>query len=229
MTNEGLPFVLVNMAMTTDGKIATANRAVSAFGSTRDHEHLLELRATVEAVMAGARTVDSAKINMGPGPARFRRLRLKRGLPEYNLRVIVSGRGSISPHADIFNHRFSPIIVLTSQRISVDCRQRLRRLAEEVKICGEHEINFDLALRWLRRRWGVNRLLCEGGGELNDALFREELVDELHLTICPKLLGGRDAPTIVDGTGFPNLANAARLKLKCSRRAGDELFLVFQR
>ena len=50
------PFVLVNMAMTADGKIATANRAVASFGSVRDREHLLELRATADAVMAGART-----------------------------------------------------------------------------------------------------------------------------------------------------------------------------
>ena len=74
-----LPFVLVNMAMTADGKIATANRAVSSFASAQDHEQLLKLRATADAVMAGARTVDSAPINLGPGPARFRRARLKRG------------------------------------------------------------------------------------------------------------------------------------------------------
>ncbi len=79
-----LPFVLVNMAMTADGKIATANRAVSSFASARDHEHLLALRATADAVMAGARTVDSAPINLGPGPAKFRRERLKHGLAEYN-------------------------------------------------------------------------------------------------------------------------------------------------
>ena len=70
-----LPFVLVNMAMTADGKIATANRAVSSFGSARDHDHLLELRATADAVMAGARTVDLNPINMGPGPAMVRRRR----------------------------------------------------------------------------------------------------------------------------------------------------------
>ena len=80
-TNKSkVPFVLVNMAMTADGKIATANRAVSSFTSTRDHEHLLELRATADAVMAGARTVDSAPINLGPGPARYRQKRLQRGL-----------------------------------------------------------------------------------------------------------------------------------------------------
>src|SRR5437870_3231936 len=90
-----LPFVLVNMAMTADGKIATANRAISSFASQHDHEHLLKLRATADAVMAGARTVDLNRVNMGTGPARFRRLRLKHGLAEFNLRIIVSRSGSI--------------------------------------------------------------------------------------------------------------------------------------
>ena len=67
---------------------------------------------------------------------------------------------------------------------------------------------FPTALHWLRKYWGVKRLLCEGGGELNDALFRAGVVDELHLTICPKLFGGRRAPTMADGIGFPRLTAA---------------------
>ena len=227
MRHEKLPFVLVNMAMTADGKIATANRAVSSFGSARDHEHLLELRATTDAVMAGARTVDSANINMGPGPARFRRSRLKRGLAEYNLRVIVSGRGSINPRAAVFKHRFSPIIVLTTQGMSTASRRRLRPLVSEIKACGRRGINLRAALRWLREKWGVRRLLCEGGGELNDALFRAGLVDELHLTVCPRVFGGRFAPTIADGSGFLKLADTAKFQLKSARRVGEEMFLVF--
>src|SRR5215468_11797838 len=96
---SGMPFVMVNMAMTADGKIATANRAVSSFGSARDREHLLKLRASADAVMAGARTVDSSKINLGPGPRRYRRLRLKSSLPEYNLRIIASRSGTVNPQA----------------------------------------------------------------------------------------------------------------------------------
>ena len=224
-----LPFVLVNMAMTADGKIATANRAVSSFGSNRDHEHLLELRATADAVMAGARTVDLNSVNMGPGPARFRKLRLKRDLAEYNLRIIVSGSGSIDPRAEIFRHHFSPIIILTTQRVSQRKLAVLRSVADDVKICGTKEIDFHTALRWLGNRWGVRRLLCEGGGELNDAMFRAGLVDELHLTICPGIFGGRNAPTISDGLGFGKLSLATNLRLKTSRRIGDEMFLVFSR
>jgi riboflavin-specific deaminase-like protein len=209
-----LPFVLVNMAMTADGKIATTNRAVASFGSARDREHLLKLRATAVAVMAGARTVDSAAINLGPGPAKFRRLRLKNGLMEYNLRVIVSGSGSLNPDAEVFKHHFSPIVILTTGRISKTKLRQLQAIADVVKICGEQEINFRAAFCWLREKLGINRLLCEGGGELNDALFRAGLVDELHLTICPKIFGGRNAPAIADGRGFRRLAKALPLQIK---------------
>ncbi len=228
-TKLELPFVLVNMAMTADGKIATTNRAVTSFGSAHDHEHLLELRETVDAVMAGARTVDSAAINLGPGPARFRRRRLKNRLAEYNLRVIVSGSGSLNPDAEVFKHRFSPLLILTTQRASKAMLSRLQTVADEVKICGRQEINFRAALHWLHRKWGVKRLLCEGGGELNAALFRAGLVDEAHLTICPKIFGGRGAPTIADGNGLPRLAEAVPFQIKSFKRLGSELFATFRR
>jgi len=227
--NSKLPFVLVNMAMTADGKIATANRAVSSFASARDHEHLLALRTTVDAVMAGARTADSAPINLGPGPAKYRRQRLKRGLAEYNLRVIVSRSGSVNPRAEVFQRRFSPIIILTTRRAGAGRLKRLRALADEVKICDRKEINFRAALRWLRQQWRVKRLLCEGGGELNGALFRAGLVNELHLTIYPKIFGGRRAPTIADGRGFSRLADLKRFRIKSTRQIGGELFTVFTR
>jgi riboflavin-specific deaminase-like protein len=223
-----LPFVLVNMAMTADGKIATANRAVSSFGSARDHDHLLELRATADAVMAGARTVDLNPINMGPGPAKFRRRRLQRGLAEYNLRIIVSRNGSLNPNAEVFAHRFSPLIILTTGRATKARFKKLQSVADEVKVCGQKEINFPAALRWLRTKWNIKRLLCEGGGELNDALFSAGLVDELHLTVCPKIFGGRSSPTIAEGAGLLKLADAARLELKSARRIGDEMFLTFR-
>jgi len=216
------------MAMTADGKIATANRRVSSFGSRRDREHLLALRATADAVMAGARTVDLNPINMGPGPAKYRARRRRRGLAESNLRIIVSRSGSVKPCAEVFKHRFSPIIILTTRRAAKHRLERLRAVAGAVKICGAREIDFRRALGWLRQRWRVKRLLCEGGGELNNALLRAGLVDELHLTICPKIFGGRAAPTIADGLGAAALAQAVQLEVTSARRAGDEIFLVYR-
>jgi 2,5-diamino-6-(ribosylamino)-4(3H)-pyrimidinone 5'-phosphate reductase len=224
-----LPFVLVNMAMTADGKIATANRAVHSFGSARDLEHLYELRATADAVMCGARTIEISQSILGTGGVQFRRRRFKNGLAEYNLRVIVSGSGSIDSTAEIFKKRFSPIIILTTARISKANLKILGETAEEIKICGETEINFHNALRWLHSKWNVKRLLCEGGGELNAALFRAGLVDEIHLTICPKIFGGSLAPTIADGLGARNLKSAVGFRLKSFHGTGTELFTVFSR
>jgi 2,5-diamino-6-(ribosylamino)-4(3H)-pyrimidinone 5'-phosphate reductase len=223
-----LPFVFVNFAMTADGKITTANRRVQAFSSPTDREHMFELRVGADAVMAGARTVDLNPVTLGPGGAKYRRQRERRGLAPYNLRIVVSGSGTVDPDSKLFTTSFSPIIVLTTQRAAPKLLEALRRRVKEVKVCGESEIDFVAALRWLRRQWNVRSLLCEGGGELSGALFRAGLVHELHLTICPKIFGGRDAPTLADGRGHLKLADATRLELTRSKRIDEELFLIYR-
>jgi len=246
---KSLPFVLANFAMTADGKTAFANHTFTPFAGKRDQQRMMELRATADAVMSGARTVDLSPATLGTGGAKYRRLRAKRGLRDYNLRIIVSGSGSVDPRARIFKRRSptqtsaiashraadesavaaarSPIIILTTASAGARRLKQLRQLADEVRICGKTEINFRAAFHWLRRKWGVKRLLCEGGGELHGALIRAGLVDELHVTISPRIFGGRTSPTIADGVGFQKLAKAVKLKLKSSRRIGDELFLVY--
>ena len=224
---DPLPFVFLNLAMTADGKIASANRAITSFGSRRDLEHLYALRATADAVMSGARTVDGEKVDLGPGPHRFRRERLRRGLPECNLRVIVSGSGSVDPNARIFQRRFSPILILTSARLSERRLRLLHAAADDVFVSDSEELDLVGGLRWLQQRWNVKRLLCEGGGELNEALFRADLVRQVHITICPLIFGGRSAPSIADGIGWPTLGQATRCRLRSLQRVGDEQFLVY--
>lgn len=225
----GRPYVLINMAMTADGKIATANRRLASFGSQRDQQHLYELRATVDAVMSGARTVDGEPVDLGPGPPPYRRQRLARGLAEYNLRVVVSGSASLQPTAGIFRHRFSPILLLTTRRAPAARLAALRPLAAAVHVCGDRSLDFRAALRWLHEHWHVRRLLCEGGGALNFAMIEANLVDEIHLTICPRIFGGAAAPTIADGAGFARLAEAARFQWVRTRHVGDEMFAVLRR
>lgn len=227
--SKHLPFVLINMAISADGKIASAQRRVNHFSSPRDHEHLYALRATADAVMNGARTVDTAPVKMDAGPVRFRRQRLRSGLTEHPLRVIVSGSGSLNPEAEVFQHDFSPIVILTTRRCPQQRRDLLKQLGAQLYISPSSEIQFASALHHLWKHQGVNRLLCEGGGELNDALFRADLVDEIHLTVCPVLIGGRDAPTISDGQGFDRLADAGRFELAKRRPIGSELYLTYRR
>lgn len=215
--------------MTADGKIAFASREFVPFGSDRDREHMMELRATADAVMSGARTVETPGVTLGPGGEKFQRLRVRHGLSEYNLRVIVTGSGSVDARAEIFKRRFSPIIVLVSQSAPAKRLQQLRRVADGVGIFGETEIDFPSALRWLYEKWTVKRLLCEGGSAVHEAIIRAGLLEEMHLTVCPAIFGGRTAPTIADGSGFGGLTAAKRLRLARMRRVGNELFAVFAR
>jgi 5-amino-6-(5-phosphoribosylamino)uracil reductase len=221
-----LPFVFTNFAMTADGKIAFARDHFTPFGSARDRRHMMELRATADAVLSGARTVQVTQTILGNGGNEFRRLRLKNGLSEFPLRIIASGTGSIDPNAKIFKNRISPVIILTTERISKSKLKSLEQVAQ-VAVFGKKELDFHAAFRWLRSRWNVHRLLCEGGSELHDTLVRAGLVNELHLTICPKIFGGRDAPTIADGKNPLKLADATQFKPISIKANGDEIFAVF--
>ena len=207
------PFVYINMAMTADGKIATANQAVSSFGSSQDFEHLLELRATADAVMTGAGTLKAQPdITLGSGPARFRRMRKEHGLVDAPVRIIVSGSGKIDPKAKMFSSKDGPIIILTTERMPKTRYQRLEQSSESVYVCGKNEVDFPSALNWLRSEWDV----------------ATGLVDEIHLTICPQIFGGRNAPTITDRSLADRLIDAKQFKLKSMQRKNDEIFLVYQ-
>ena len=70
----------INMAMSADGKIAPPHRRFVEVGSRRDHANLLALRATADAVMCGARTVDSAPVTLDAGGAAYEQRRLRAGL-----------------------------------------------------------------------------------------------------------------------------------------------------
>ncbi len=223
------PFVFVNMGMTMDAKIATANGTVSSFGSQKDLQHLYELRATSDAIMSGARTLDRHPVTLGSGGDRFVSRRKRNHLQPHALRIVVSGSGSIDLNAEVFKHRFSPILLLTSTACPAAQLDALRHKVDAVHISDGPHIEWQSALHWLSATWGVKRLLSEGGGALNGALFQAGVVDELHLTLCPRLIGGRSSPSIADAPIPTPLNQAYPLRLHSVRRHQDELFLVYQR
>lgn len=226
---KGRPYVLLNMSMSADGKIASAQRGMNHFTSKRDEQNLYALRATVDAVMNGARTVDTAPIKMDSGSAKFRRTRLNSGLAEHALRIIVTGSGSLAAKAEVFCHHFSPIVILTSSRCPKRKLRDLAKQADDVWISPGRSIDFPRALTHLHSKWRVKRLLCEGGGGLNDAMFRGDLIDEFHLTVCPLIIGGSQAPSISDGIGFDRLNDARQFELAKRKQVGEEMFLTYRR
>ena len=227
MAAERLPRVSVNVAITADGKIAPADRHFKPFTTPRDHELMMELRSRVDAVMCGARTVDLAKVDLGPGGKKYEEQRLRNGLARFNLRVIASGTASVNPKSHIFTQRFSPIILLTSGQAPTENVRRLSSLVDDVHVSPGSKVEMRAALGWLREKWKVARLLCEGGGEINAALFEERLVDEVYVTIAPVLFGGRGAPTLCDGDGVSRLSDGIQLQAKRLERVGDEMYCVY--
>jgi len=219
-----LPFVFMNMAVSADGKIAPASRQFVPFGTRLDHQRLLELRARADAVLCGARTADLAKIDLGPGGPRYQKMRRANGLAEFNLRVIVSGSVSIDPRAHLFTRRFSPILLLTTQSAPAARLKKVAPLFAGIFQSPGSALDFRQAFAWLRAEWKVLRLLCEGGGEVNAELFRQGLVNELYLTLCPIILGGRTAPTLADGEGAARLSNATRLKPRTLEPIEGEMY-----
>ncbi len=220
------PFIRLNLAITADGKIATANRAISSFGSRRDLLHLYELREQADAILCGATTINAEDADLGPGPNSSRVPRSTRALP---LRVVVSGRGSVDPGSRLFRRPFGPIIILTTESIAPARLRRLKSLVHTVHVCGANEVDFPVALRWLRSEWKVRQLLCEGGSRLNASLLDADLVDEIQLTLCPWIIGGRKALTLADGVGVAHLADVRSWGLLAARRIRDELFLIYRR
>ena len=213
------PFVFINMAMTADGKIASTNRKVTTFGSRSDHQRLLELRAEADAILTGAGTLNAQpNITLGPAPK-------QESAP---VRVIVSGSGQVNAQHNMFRTPGAPVIVLTSERILARRLKELKQAADAVYVCGANNVDFEAAFEFLREHHGVKRVLCEGGGCLNDSLLRAGVVDEVNLTICPLILGGQDAPTIADGIGFGQLDDAAQFKLHTRKQVADEIFLTYR-
>jgi len=225
--SRALPFVFMNGAVSADGKLALENRSLIQFSSRRDQQFVLQLRATADAVLCGAETVETFSIDLGADSDDCRKKRQRKGLPAEPLRVLVSDDGKIDPNARIFQKAVSPVIVLTTQGTFKCCAARLGGIAA-VKAFGQRGVNFHRAFRWLREEFGVRRLLCEGGGETNAALIAAGVVDKIHITVCPLVLRGRSAPTICDGEGVKSLATATRLKLKAVKIVKGELFLTYR-
>jgi riboflavin-specific deaminase-like protein len=213
------------MAMTADGKVATAGREVTTFGSPVDQRALYALRATADALMCGARTVEETGATLGTGAPVFAAARRRAGLAPEALRVVVSGSASLSSGAEIWKHPGAPIVILTSAKARPEDRERLRKLGARVWESSGDRIDFPEALAWLGREFGVRRLVAEGGGLLNAALLAADQVDELRLTWVPRIFGGREAPTIADGPLAATLADAVGFRWARVRSVGDERFL----
>jgi riboflavin-specific deaminase-like protein len=212
------PFVAMNFATTVDGRAAIGGRS-GPIGSATDTELLLQLRTRFDAVMIGGGTMRAERYGR-PVPSRDRREQRERaGLAPEPLMVIVSGRLDLPWDAPLFTEGEGEVLVFTSSEAEPPQTE-----APLSVIRHEGPVDVVEALRHLRGECGVRALLCEGGPTLHGELQAGGLVDELFLTIAPKLAGG-DAPRILEGL----LPAVATLELAWLLEEEGELFARYQR
>lgn len=221
------PRVIANFAITADGKVSTKNFTAAGFTSPADKRRLLEIRSLGDAVLAGAATVSKDTMSMGISVPDLRKERRKAGLPEVPLRVVVSNRGDLSPSAKVFQNRMSQVVVFSTSRMAVRQRQVLAGLCD-LWLFEAREVPLAESLRILHREYRVKTLICEGGPRLLRALLEIEAVDELRLTVAPRIFGGAAAPTLTGLCG-DFLKKAARFRLREMEARGGECYLRFLR
>jgi 2,5-diamino-6-(ribosylamino)-4(3H)-pyrimidinone 5'-phosphate reductase len=195
------PHILVNVAMTADGKIDSAARKGAAISSTADKRRVDELRADVDAVLVGGNTLLNENPKLIVRDPALRRARLERGLPENPMKVGVVSAAGLDLEGDFACVGPAERLVFTTRRAPLEQITRLEEAGVQVFVSGGERVNLPEVLETLHRL-GVRRLLVEGGGTIIAEFFRLGLVDELTIYIAPRIFGGASAPTLADGAGF---------------------------
>lgn len=194
------PYVAINMVATIDGKIVTGGRdePVVDLGSQTDHQLMKRIEAASDAVMLGAQTLRAAK---------------KSWNPRAETRIVLTRTGDLPYDSCFFTGK--PMIASPS---AIEAPE------------GIEQVRFDdlKGLLGLLRERGVERLLVLGGSSLNAEIFEMGFIDEIFLTVAPKIKLGKDVPTIADGNALPR-DSIQNYTIVEEHRIGEELFLRYRR
>jgi riboflavin-specific deaminase-like protein len=209
----GRPYLVVNMVSTLDGK-ATIDWRTQGLSDELDRALFHHLRTQADCVLVGAGTVRAERYGRMVKSDELREKRAREGLEPDALAVVVSGRLDLP--ADL------PLLQEPAQRvvIATGADTRLEGTAAQIEYLDSGD-DLPLMMARLREDHGVRSIVCEGGPTLNAHLFAAGLVDELFLTLSPKLVGGPAALTIVAGR---ELVEPAELDLVWALRGGESMF-----
>ena len=199
------PYVILNVAMTADGKTDTVARRGSAISSPLDRQRVDRLRASCDAVMVGGRTLTGDDPNLTVKSPALRAERVRRGLEENPVKVGVITNAVLPTGSRFLSAGPARIVIFTTTRTDPSQVERLSGQGVQVFVMGERRVDLKGALQCLKEQ-GIHRLLVEGGGTLNEELLRLNLVDEISVYIAPLIFGGADAPTFASGAGFERLS-----------------------
>jgi 2,5-diamino-6-(ribosylamino)-4(3H)-pyrimidinone 5'-phosphate reductase len=213
------------MAMTADGKISSRTREPVRLGGPHDRDLLDRLRAASDAVIHGAGTIRADDPPMRIRSPERIAARERAGRPRHPLQVVVSRNLELPVSGRFFREPDVERLVVAPRSAAGDREREVARVAEVERI-GEDSVPIGALLERLAAR-GVAELLAEGGGAFNFDLFAAGVEDAFFVTLTPWILGGRTAPTPVDGDGFPWTDRVA-LDLASVERVGDDLYVEYR-
>lgn len=206
--------------MTVDGKISTIS-GDSKISSKEDLVRLHKLRSKVDAIMVGINTViiDNPMLNV-------RINNIKKKSPS---RIIIDSTGKIPLNSKILRSasQINTIIIVTKEA-DKDIIDKINSFGAKVLVIGTKSVNL-LKLFNILYEMGYKKILVEGGGELNWSCITSGLVTDLILTISPKIIGGKKAITLVEGSGYSKISNGVNLQLvRVTKKKNNEIILYYK-
>ena len=212
------PYIILSAGISIDGKIATRT-GDSKFSSTLDRVRLHKLRSKVDGILVGKNTV----IQDNP----LLTVRYSKG--KNPIRIILDSKGTISSKSKILQtSNIVPTIIAVSKSISKSNLDKLSKFPVEVIITGKNSVNIKSLLKKLSDE-KITTLLVEGGGTINWEFIKQNLFDELVVTISPFLIGGSNAISFIQGSGFDKISKSPNLRLKSIKRLENHLVLNYKK
>jgi len=216
--------VVVNAAMSADGKISSRERTQIDISGPEDFDRVDQLRAESDAVMVGVGTVLADDPSLTLDSEQRQQDRVQNGQPANPARVVADSQIRTSPSATVLDDA-APTYLLVSEATPTDYMAEMEEAGATVIAAGDDRVDLPAAFAKLEDQ-GIEQLMVEGGGELIFSMFAEGLVDECSVFVGPKIIGGRDAPTLADGEGFVD--DFPELTLAGTERLDDGVLLRWE-
>jgi riboflavin biosynthesis pyrimidine reductase len=207
---ENRPYTFINMVCTIDGKTVTDTRDqdVVGLGSKFDQSVMDNIESSADAVLQGGQTLRATNPKWNP---------------KAPIRIGVTKSGKVPFDKQFFTAPGSRAILVCPASLVVELPEHVERIN-----AGKSEVDPVWLAKYLRRELGIERLHILGGSEINALFLSHDLVDELFLTIAPKVKLGRDVPTYAGGSALPEDA-IQNYELIEHHAVSSELFLRYRR
>lgn len=218
--------VVVNAAMSADGKLSTVERRQINISGEHDFDRVARLRASVDAIMVGIGTVLADDPHLTLSDESLQEERREQGKPAQPARIIVDSEARTPADARVLDG-VAPTHLATSARADSDRVKQLESTGATVHEAGTERVDLEATLRKVSAT-GIESLLVEGGGEVIFSVLEAGLADELLVFVGPMVIGGANAPTLADGTGFTEPAAFVDLSLHSVERLDDGVLLSWR-